>query len=106
MKGSVFLHLRISPAYGYDFQNGEQTYTGADRVEPPPGGRVEEIVREHSGDFEVQLVAHDVKQRILTRGSVIKQMEGAVPPPPVPVDSGSPTRRSCANVRAEDSRAW
>lgn len=50
IKGAAFLRLRISPAYGYDFENGEQTYTGAARVEPPPGGRVQEVVR--TGDFE------------------------------------------------------
>ena len=50
IKGAAFLRLRISPAYGYDFESGEQTYTGAARVEPPPGGRVQEVVR--TGDFE------------------------------------------------------
>lgn len=50
VKGSVFLRVRIAPAYGYDFENGEQTYTGAGRVEPPPGGRIQEVVR--TGDYE------------------------------------------------------
>lgn len=47
----------------------------------PLFARLEEITKEHSGDFEVQLVAHDVKQHMLTRGSRIKQLQ---PPPPVP----------------------
>lgn len=53
----------------------------------PLFARLEEITKEHSGDFEVQLVAHDVKQHMLTRGSRIKQLQ---PPPPVP----SPTMPS------------
>ncbi len=51
----------------------------------PLFARLEEITKEHSGDFEVQLVAHDVKQHILARGSAIKQMPPAPAPVPVPV---------------------
>jgi hypothetical protein len=46
----------------------------------PLFGRLEEITKQYSGDFEVQLVAHDVKQHILARGSKIKQTQ----PPPAP----------------------
>jgi hypothetical protein len=46
----------------------------------PLFARLEELAKQHSGDFEVQLVAHDVKQHMLTRGSRIKQLQ---PPPPV-----------------------
>ena len=50
VKGKAFLSVRMSPAYGYDFETGEQTYEGAGTVEPPGGGRVQEVVR--TGDFE------------------------------------------------------
>lgn len=45
----------------------------------PLFARLEELTKEFSGDFEVQLVAHDVKQHILARGSRIKQMQPAPP---------------------------
>jgi hypothetical protein len=45
----------------------------------PLFGRLEEITKQYSDDFEVQLVAHDVKQHILTRGSHIKQTQPPAP---------------------------
>lgn len=53
----------------------------------PLFARLEEITKEHSGDFEVQLVAHDVKQHMLTRGSRIKQLQ---PPPPIATPPPAP----------------
>ena len=63
--------------------------------------RVDELAKEYPADFEVQLAASEVKQRVVTRGTVLKQlgqtMQGAVPvvtgmtpvssstPPPLPV---------------------
>ena len=63
--------------------------------------RVDELAKEYPGDFEIQLAASEVKQRVVTRGTVLKQlgqtMQGAVPvvtgvtpvpsptPPPLPV---------------------
>jgi len=45
--------------------------------------RVDELAKEYPGDFEVQLAASEVKQRVVTRGTVLKQlgqtMQGAVP---------------------------
>lgn len=41
----------------------------------PLFARLEEITKQFSSDFEVQLVAHDVKQHILARGSRIKQLQ-------------------------------
>ena len=45
--------------------------------------RVDELAKEHPGDFEVQLAASEVKQRVVTRGTVLKQlgqtMQSAVP---------------------------
>ncbi len=55
--------------------------------------RVDELAKEYPGDFEVQLAASEVKQRVVTRGTVLKQlgqtMQGAVPvmadfAPPLP----------------------
>jgi PEGA domain-containing protein len=56
--------------------------------------RVDELAKEYPGDFEVQLAASEVKQRVVARGTVLKQlgqtMQGGVPampdlaPPPVP----------------------
>ncbi len=45
--------------------------------------RVDELAKEHSGDFEVQLAVSEVKQRVVTRGTVLKQsgqtMQSAAP---------------------------
>ncbi len=55
--------------------------------------RVDELAKAHSGDFDVQLAAAEVKHRVVTRGTVLKQvgqtMQSAVPviadvPPPAP----------------------
>ena len=62
--------------------------------------RVDELAKQYPADFEVQLAASEVKQRVVTRGTVLKQlgqtMQGAVPvvtgltpvpsstPPPLP----------------------
>lgn len=44
--------------------------------------RAEQIAQQHSANFEVQLEAHEVKQRILARGSKMRQAASAAPPPP------------------------
>ena len=36
--------------------------------------RVDELAKEYPGDFEVQLAASEVKQRVITRGTVLKQL--------------------------------
>jgi len=46
----------------------------------PLFARLEEITKQYSSDFEVQLVAHDVKQHMLIRGSQIKALQPAPPP--------------------------
>jgi hypothetical protein len=66
--------------------------------------RADELAKEHPGDFEVQLATAEVKHRVITRGTVLKQlgqtMQNAVPvmpdlaapspaPPPLP-SSGPP----------------
>jgi hypothetical protein len=54
--------------------------------------RVEEIARKYSGDFEVQLAAHEVKQRVLAHGSKLRQMrpEPIAAPPPAPLPISQP----------------
>ena len=64
--------------------------------------RVDELAKDYPGDFEVQLAASEVKQRVVTRGTVLKQlgqtMQGAVPVmadlapllPPLPAPSSTP----------------
>ncbi len=62
--------------------------------------RVDELAKEHPDDFEVQLAASDVKQRVVTRGTSLRQsgqtLKNAAPlladlapplsaPPPIPV---------------------
>jgi hypothetical protein len=37
--------------------------------------RLEEIARQHSGDFEVQLVANEIKQRLVSRGAQMRQQQ-------------------------------
>jgi len=58
--------------------------------------RVDELAKEYPGDFEVQLAASEVKQRVVTRGSVLKQLgqttQTAIPfmtDPATPSTSGS-----------------
>ena len=50
VKGSAFILVRLSPAYGYDFENGQPTYTGPDRITPAPTKYVTEVVKR--GDSE------------------------------------------------------
>lgn len=57
----------------------------------PIFARVNELAKEHPGDFEVQLAASEVKQRVLTRGSALKQLGPAAPPmPPPPLSAATP----------------
>ncbi len=53
----------------------------------PIYARIDEIAKEHSDDFEVQLVAGDLKQHLVNRGTRLKAEKaagGAAPPPPPP----------------------
>ncbi len=69
----------------------------------PIFSRVDELAKAHPGDFEVQLLASEVKQRVLTRGTVLKQLgqtiQKAVPvvadpaPPSSPMPLPSSTRQ-------------
>jgi hypothetical protein len=51
--GGAYLSVRFEPAYGYDFNTGEDTYTGPDRVSAPGAFFVQEVVQ--TGDFEAVL---------------------------------------------------
>jgi hypothetical protein len=48
--GSAFIVVKVSPGYGYDFENGRPTYTGKKRITPAGANHVKEIVE--TGDFE------------------------------------------------------
>lgn len=51
----------------------------------PLFARLDEITRDNSGDFEVQIVAHDIRQQILAKGSDLRRIapRPVIPTPPV-----------------------
>jgi hypothetical protein len=60
----------------------------------PIFSRVDELAKAHPGDFEIQLAASEVKQRVLTRGTVLKQLgqntQAELAPLPVPSSTPPP----------------
>ena len=46
--------------------------------------RLNEIIQAYPGDFEVQFTGNDIKQRLMARGTLLKQQETSPPPPPAP----------------------
>src|ERR1039458_210527 len=44
--------------------------------------RLNEIIQAFPGDFEVQFTGNDIKQRLMARGTLLKQRETSPPPPP------------------------
>lgn len=48
--GAAFLVVRLEPAYGYDFETGETTYTGPKELRPEGTRYVQHAV--NTGDFE------------------------------------------------------
>jgi hypothetical protein len=44
--------------------------------------RLSEIIQACPGDFEVQFTGNDIKQRLMARGTLLKQQENSPPPPP------------------------
>lgn len=48
--GAAFVQVRCEPAYGYDFENGQATYTGPKRIAASATQHVRELVE--TGDFE------------------------------------------------------
>ena len=46
--------------------------------------RLNEIIRGFPGDFDVQIAGDEVKQRLIARGTLLRQREVSAPPPPAP----------------------
>ena len=89
----------------------------------PIFARLDEIARAHSGDFEVQLAADDVKLHVVRRGKALREMPPAdsvviapappafQPPPtpePTPVRAPAPTpvRPAAQAAQPGSATAW
>jgi len=89
----------------------------------PIFARLDEIARAHSGDFEVQLAADDVKQHVVRRGKTLREMPPAdsvvvtpappafQPPPtpepaPVPVSAPTPVRPAARAAPPSPATTW
>ena len=46
--------------------------------------RLNEIIQAFPGDFDVQFTGDEIKQRLIARGTLLKQQETSPPPPPPP----------------------
>jgi hypothetical protein len=71
--------------------------------------RVDEIAKEHSNDFEVQLAASDLRQRLLDRGNAIRRSASAPPatataPPRAKVETPSTAPRPPAARRIDGQK--
>ena len=80
--GSAFIQIRLQPAYGYEPETGEQTYTGPSDLKPGLPSITEAVA---TGDFEGVLhwvlgVSEEVDFRVMTLES----------PPRLVVDVGHP----------------
>jgi hypothetical protein len=59
--------------------------------------RLDEIAKEHPNDFEVQLVVGDVKQHLVNRGTLLKEVQQTAPePPPGPAAPSPPVTPAVA----------
>jgi len=71
--------------------------------------RLNEIIQAFAGDFEVQLAANEVKQRMMARGLLLKARESAPPllhdPPAQPPASPAPLPDTVADERAAPDAA-
>ena len=52
--------------------------------------RIEEIIKKHTDDFEVQLAASELKQRVIAHGTELRQASSSVPAPDKPPPQASP----------------
>jgi hypothetical protein len=52
--------------------------------------RLNEIIRAFPGDFDVQFTGDEIKQRLIARGTLLKQQETSPPPPPAPPPPAMP----------------
>ena len=61
--------------------------------------RLNEILQEFPGDFDIQFAGNEIKQRLMERGTILKQRE-AVPPPFAPPPPPAPTPRQTSETVA------
>jgi len=52
--------------------------------------RLNEIIRGFPDDFDVQLTGDEIKQRLIARGTLLKELEAFQPPPPAPPEQPPP----------------
>jgi hypothetical protein len=52
--------------------------------------RLNEIVQAFPGDFDVQFTGNEIRQRLVARGTLLRQQETSPPPPPVPSPPAMP----------------
>ena len=52
--------------------------------------RLNEIIQAFPGDFDVQFTGDEIKQRLIARGTLLKQQETSPPPPPAPPPPAMP----------------
>jgi hypothetical protein len=52
--------------------------------------RLNEIIKDYPGDFDVQFSGDEIKQRLIARGTLLKQQETSPPPPPLPAPPAMP----------------
>jgi hypothetical protein len=52
--------------------------------------RLNEIIQAFPGDFDAQFIGDEIKQRLIARGTLLKQQESSPPPPPTPPPPAMP----------------
>ena len=52
--------------------------------------RLNEIIKAYPGDFDVQFTGDEIKQRLIARGTLLKQQETSPTPPPPPAPPAMP----------------
>jgi hypothetical protein len=52
--------------------------------------RLNEIIQAFPGDFDVQFTGDEIKQRLIARGTLLKQQETSPPPPPPAMPAAQP----------------
>ena len=52
--------------------------------------RLTEIIRAVPDDFDVQFTGNEIKQRLIARGTLLKQRETSPPPPPPSMPAAQP----------------
>ena len=67
--------------------------------------RLNEIIQAFPGDFDVQFSGNDVKQRLMSRGTLLKQLEASPLPPPAPPQQNAADDAGNPQLRAPTERA-